>query len=59
MLALHLHQSALAHVNTLLLQDILSEEKWRDRPRKRASWSRSRRRCPRPTTRHRERRRWR
>ncbi|MFI1177211.1 Tn3 family transposase [Streptomyces melanogenes] len=28
MLALHLLQSALVHVNTLLLQDILSEEKW-------------------------------
>lgn len=27
MLALHLLQSALVHVNTLLLQDILSEEK--------------------------------
>ncbi|MGW8556688.1 Tn3 family transposase [Streptomyces tubercidicus] len=35
MLALHLHlhllQSALVHVNTLLLQDILSEEKWQKR----------------------------
>ncbi|GAA2282054.1 hypothetical protein GCM10010145_61730 [Streptomyces ruber] len=31
MLALHLLQSALVHVNTLLLQDILSEEKWRKR----------------------------
>ena len=31
MLALHLLQSALVHVNTLLLQDILSEEKWRSR----------------------------
>ncbi|WP_432034996.1 Tn3 family transposase [Streptomyces cucumeris] len=31
MLALHLLQSALVHVNTLLLQDILSEEKWRER----------------------------
>ncbi|MFJ4008019.1 Tn3 family transposase [Streptomyces sp. NPDC090023] len=28
MLALHLLQSALVHVNTLLLQDILVEEKW-------------------------------
>lgn len=28
MLALHLLQSALVHVNTLLLQDILSEEEW-------------------------------
>ncbi|MFD6247462.1 Tn3 family transposase [Streptomyces roseolus] len=28
MLALHLLQSALVHVNTLLLQDILAEEKW-------------------------------
>ncbi|WSJ27073.1 transposase [Streptomyces sp. NBC_01324] len=28
MLALHLLQSALVHVDTLLLQDILSEEKW-------------------------------
>ncbi|MFF0311911.1 Tn3 family transposase [Streptosporangium sp. NPDC004379] len=31
MLALHLLQSALVHVNTLLLQDILSKEKWRER----------------------------
>jgi TnpA family transposase len=31
MLALHLLQSALVHVNTLLLQEILSEEKWRKR----------------------------
>ncbi|WP_318216280.1 Tn3 family transposase [Streptomyces sp. SCL15-6] len=31
MLALHLLQSALVHVNTLLLQDILSEEKWQRR----------------------------
>ncbi|MFB7010816.1 MULTISPECIES: Tn3 family transposase [unclassified Streptomyces] len=31
MLALHLLQSALVHVNTLLLQDILSEEKWHKR----------------------------
>ncbi len=31
MLALHLLQSALVHVNTLLLQDILGEEKWRKR----------------------------
>ncbi|GAA3305772.1 hypothetical protein GCM10020295_60390 [Streptomyces cinereospinus] len=31
MLALHLLQSALVHVNTLLLQDILSEEKWQIR----------------------------
>ncbi|MET8725151.1 Tn3 family transposase [Streptomyces misionensis] len=31
MLALHLLQSALVHVNTLLLQDILSEEKWQKR----------------------------
>lgn len=30
-LALHLLQSALVHVNTLLLQDILSEEKWQKR----------------------------
>ncbi|WP_317985858.1 Tn3 family transposase [Streptomyces sp. 5-10] len=29
--ALHLLQSALVHVNTLLLQDILSEEKWQKR----------------------------
>lgn len=28
MLALHLLQSALVHVNTLLLQDVLAEEKW-------------------------------
>ncbi|MGK5498812.1 Tn3 family transposase [Streptomyces sp. URMC 125] len=28
MLALHLLQSALVHVNTLLLRDILNEEKW-------------------------------
>jgi hypothetical protein len=31
MLALHLFQSALVHVNTLLLQDILSEEMWQRR----------------------------
>ncbi|MFF2230832.1 Tn3 family transposase [Streptomyces anulatus] len=31
MLALHLLQSALVDVNTLLLQDILSEEKWQRR----------------------------
>ncbi|MFI2208002.1 Tn3 family transposase [Streptomyces sp. NPDC020192] len=31
MLALHLLQSALVHVNTLLLQDILNEEKWQKR----------------------------
>jgi Tn3 transposase DDE domain-containing protein len=31
MLALHLLQSALVHVNTLLLQDILSENKWQER----------------------------
>lgn len=31
MLALHLLQSALVHVNTLLLQNILSEEKWQKR----------------------------
>ncbi|MFD9607337.1 Tn3 family transposase [Streptomyces sp. NPDC059970] len=31
MLALHLLQSALVHVKTLLLQDILSEEKWQKR----------------------------
>lgn len=31
MLALHLLQSALVHVNTLLLQDILSEDKWQKR----------------------------
>jgi TnpA family transposase len=31
MLALHLLQSALVHVNALLLQDILSEEKWQRR----------------------------
>ncbi|MEU3183745.1 Tn3 family transposase [Streptomyces sp. NPDC006923] len=31
MLALHLLQSALVHVNTLLLQEILSEEKWQKR----------------------------
>ncbi len=31
MLALHLLQSALVHVNTLLLQDLLSEEKWQKR----------------------------
>lgn len=31
MLALYLLQSALVHVNTLLLQDILSEEKWQER----------------------------
>ncbi|MFD8959375.1 Tn3 family transposase [Streptomyces anulatus] len=31
MLALHLLQSSLVHVNTLLLQDILSEEKWQRR----------------------------
>jgi Tn3 transposase DDE domain-containing protein len=31
LLALHLLQSALVHVNTLLLQDILSEEKWQKR----------------------------
>ncbi|MFE4337100.1 Tn3 family transposase [Streptomyces sp. NPDC056831] len=31
MLALHLLQSALVRVNTLLLQDILSEEKWQKR----------------------------
>ncbi|MFJ7772712.1 hypothetical protein ACIQ1J_31095 [Streptomyces sp. NPDC097107] len=29
--ALHLLQSALAHVNTLLLQDIPNEEKWKKR----------------------------
>ncbi|MEU9181866.1 Tn3 family transposase [Streptomyces sp. NPDC048550] len=28
MLALHLLQSALVHVNTLLLQQVLAEEKW-------------------------------
>ncbi|MER7442826.1 Tn3 family transposase [Micromonospora avicenniae] len=32
MLALHLLQSALVHVNTLLLQNILSEEIWQKRP---------------------------
>jgi hypothetical protein len=33
MLALHLHllRSALVHVNTLLLQDLLSEERWQKR----------------------------
>ncbi|MFF3735138.1 Tn3 family transposase [Streptomyces sp. NPDC002476] len=31
MLALHLLRSALVHVNTLLLQDVLSEEKWQKR----------------------------
>lgn len=31
MLALHLLQSVLVHVNTLLLQDILSEEMWQRR----------------------------
>ncbi len=31
MLALHLLQSALVHVNILLLQDVLSEEKWHKR----------------------------
>ncbi|MBB5776897.1 hypothetical protein HD596_003653 [Nonomuraea jabiensis] len=31
MLALHLFQSALVHVFTLLLQDILSEKKWQKR----------------------------
>ncbi|WBB59601.1 Tn3 family transposase [Streptomyces sp. WMMC500] len=31
MLALHVLQSTLVHVNTLLLQDILSEEKWQKR----------------------------
>ncbi|MFI9824365.1 Tn3 family transposase [Streptomyces sp. NPDC052013] len=31
MLALHLLQSALVHVNTLLLQDILGEEEWQKR----------------------------
>jgi TnpA family transposase len=31
MLALHLLQSALVHVNTLLLQDILREQKWQKR----------------------------
>ncbi|NED32239.1 transposase [Streptomyces sp. SID8499] len=31
MLALHLLQSPLVHVNTLLLQDILSREKWQKR----------------------------
>ena len=31
MLALHLLQSALVHVNTLLLQDILSEQMWQKR----------------------------
>ncbi|GED90671.1 hypothetical protein TNCT6_77560 [Streptomyces sp. 6-11-2] len=31
MLALHLLQSTLVHVNTLLLQDILSVEKWQNR----------------------------
>ncbi|MFF0277818.1 Tn3 family transposase [Streptomyces sp. NPDC004330] len=31
MLALHLLQSALVHVNTLLLQEFLSEEKWHKR----------------------------
>ncbi|MBQ0887472.1 Tn3 family transposase [Streptomyces sp. RM72] len=31
MLALHLLQSALVHVNTLLLQGILGEEKWQKR----------------------------
>lgn len=31
MLALHLLQSALVHVNTLLLQDILADEKWQKR----------------------------
>ncbi|MEU5225043.1 Tn3 family transposase [Streptomyces toyocaensis] len=34
-LALHLLQSALVHVNTLLLQDILSEETWQKRQRRR------------------------
>ncbi|MFE9466709.1 Tn3 family transposase [Streptomyces virginiae] len=31
MLALHLFQAALVHVNTLLLQNILREEKWQKR----------------------------
>ena len=31
MLALHLLQPALVQINTLLLQDILSEEKWQKR----------------------------
>lgn len=31
MLALHLLQSALVHVNTLLLQDVLAEERWQRR----------------------------
>lgn len=31
MLALHLLQSALVHVNTLLLQEILAEPKWADK----------------------------
>lgn len=31
MLALHLLQSALVYINTLLLQDLLSEDKWQKR----------------------------
>jgi TnpA family transposase len=31
MLALHLLQSALVHVNTLLLQSVLAEPAWRER----------------------------
>jgi TnpA family transposase len=31
MLALHLLQAALVHINTLLLQRVLTEPKWRDR----------------------------
>jgi hypothetical protein len=31
MLALHLLQSALVHVNTLLVQEILAEPKWADK----------------------------
>ncbi|MFF8919040.1 Tn3 family transposase [Streptomyces sp. NPDC015032] len=45
MLAPHLLQSALAHVNTLPLQDILSEERWQNRPTDGPC-----RRCPEPTS---------
>ncbi|MBC3840576.1 transposase [Streptacidiphilus sp. 4-A2] len=31
MLALHLLQSALVHVNTLLVQEVLAEPKWADK----------------------------
>ncbi|MGW0424699.1 Tn3 family transposase [Streptomyces sp. NPDC003015] len=47
MLALHLHQSALVHVNTLLMQEVLADPKWADSS---PTWTAGRcRRCSGPT----------